>query len=127
MVVHVEDVVVPNHNVLAAEGRIVYADSNGNRVVAVDRESGRETASVTVPGEPAFARGLARLEDDVYLVGSQRPLAIHAVDLRRGEVVSSHELEGGETETVYAVALVPPSFARPGGQIFRAHREGVTA
>jgi hypothetical protein len=127
VLVHVRDVVVPNHNVLAVGELVVYADSNGSRLVAVDRATGEERASVTVPGEPAFARGLARLDGDVYLVGSQRPLAVHAVDLARGEVVRTYELEGGETETVYAVALAPPNFARPGGEIFRAHREGVVA
>lgn len=127
VLVHVKDVVVPNHNVLAVDDLIVYADSNGNRIVAVDRASGAERAAVTVPGEPAFARGLVQLDADTYLVGSQRPLAIYAVDLARGEVVSSYELEGGETETVYAVALAPPTFARPRGEIFRSHREGVTA
>jgi hypothetical protein len=127
VLVHVRDVVVPNHNVLAVDDVVVYADSNGSRLVAVDRGSGAERASVTVPGEPAFARGLARLEGDVYLVGSQRPLAVHAVDLARGELVRSYELDGGDTETVYAVALAPPAFARPSGEIFRAHREGVAA
>ncbi len=127
VLVHVKDVVVPNHNVLAVEDRIVYADSNGSRVVSVDRATGAERAAVTVPGEPAFARGLARLERDTYLVGSQRPLAVHAVDLARGDVVASYPLEGGDTETVYAVALVPPTFTRPAGEIFQAHREGVAA
>jgi hypothetical protein len=127
VVVRVQDVVVPNHNVLAADGVIVYVDSNGSRLVAVDRATGKERAAVTVPGEPAFARGLARLDGDVYLVGSQKPLAFYAVNLARGEVVESYQLEGGETETVYAVALVPPGFARPSGEIFRTHREGVPA
>jgi hypothetical protein len=127
VLVHVKGVVVPNHNVLAVEGRIVYADSNGSRLVAVDRATGEERTAVTVPGEPAFARGLARVAGDVYLVGSQKPLAFYAVDLARGEVVESYELEGGETESVYALAVVPPSFARPSGEIFRAHRQGVAA
>ena len=127
VVAHVKGVVVPNHNVLAVDDRIVYADSNGSRLVAVDRTTGEECAVVAVPGAPAFVRGLARLEGDVYLVGSQKPLAFHAVDLALGRVVESYELEGGETETVYAVALVPPGFARPSGEIFRAHRQGVAA
>jgi hypothetical protein len=127
VLVRVRDVVVPNHNVLGVADAIIYADSNGSRVVAVDRGSGEERVSVAVPGEPAFARGLVQVDENVYLVGSQRPLAFHAVDLVRGEVVASYELDGGETETVYAVALVPPSFARPGGEIFGADRQGVAA
>lgn len=127
VVVHVKDVVVPNHNVLAVGDEILYVDSNGSRLVAVDRATGEERAAVTVPGEPAFARGLARLDGDVYLVGSQRPLAVHAVDLARGVVVRSYDLGGAETETVYAVALAPPGFVRPSGEIFRAQREGVAA
>jgi hypothetical protein len=127
VLVHVKDVVVPNHNVLGVDDKLVYADSNDSRLVAVERASGEEQTAVTVPGEPAFARGLVRLENDVYLVGSQKPLAFYAVDLGRGEVVESYELEGGETETVYALALVPAAFARPGGEIFRGHREGVRA
>ncbi len=127
VLLHVRQVVVPNHNAAADGDRLVYADSNGSRVVAVDRDGGGEVAAVDVPGEPAFARGLARLGDDLYLVGSQRPLAIHAVDLAQGRVAESYGLGGGETETVYAVALVPPQFTRPVGEIFRERREGVAA
>jgi hypothetical protein len=127
LLVHVQDVVVPNHNVLAVDDLLLYADSNGSRLVAVERASGRDRAEVTVPGTPAFARGLARLAGDVYLVGSQCPLAVHAVDLARGQVVESYDLGGAGTETVYAVAVVPPTFSRPSGDapLFDGSRQGV--
>jgi hypothetical protein len=121
LLLRIEDVVVPNHNVISTGDLLIYADSNGSRLVAVDRETGRERVAVPVPGKPAFVRGLTRLEDDVYLVGSQAPLAIYVVDFACGEVVASYDLGGAATETVYAVGVVPPVFADPSGSggVFR--------
>jgi hypothetical protein len=127
LLLRVEDVVVPNHNVHEAGDLLVYDDSNGSRLVAVERSSGRERSSVPIPGDPAFVRGLARLDDDVYLVGSQAPLAVHAVDVRRSEVVGSFELAGAEHESVYAICVLPSIFAVPntGRGVFGAALEQV--
>jgi hypothetical protein len=121
LLLRIEDIVVPNHNVLHTEGLLAYVDSNGSRLVVVDRRSGRERSSVAIPGAPAFARGLALLEDDVYLVGSQAPLALYAVDASRGEITASYELEGAEHESVYAACVLPTVFADPAetGGVFR--------
>jgi len=69
--------------------------------------------SVPIPGSPSFARGLARLGERLYLVGSQAPLALHAVDLDAGKVTASIELDGEPAESVYGLEVVPESFAAP--------------
>jgi hypothetical protein len=104
---------VPNHNVLVHGGDVVYNDSNGDRVVAWDVDGRRVRAAVSIPGERAFARGLARLDDGRYLVGSQRPAQLHVVDLDAGEVVESIDLGGDPREAVYAVCVVPSPFEAP--------------
>ncbi len=105
--------VVPNHNVARSEGLVVFNDSNANRLVAVDPKTNEELLSVAIPGDPPYARGLARIGPDRWLVGSQRPLAVHDVDVRRGEVVASHVFEAPEDESVYAVCLLPGDFSPP--------------
>jgi hypothetical protein len=106
-----DGIAVPNHNVLAAGGLIVYNDTNRGRLVAFERDTGRERVAVPVPGDPSFVRGLARLDNGVVLVGSQRPLAVHAIDLNQGELVASYELDGAPNESVYAVCPLPAGFA----------------
>jgi hypothetical protein len=113
ILLRVHDVVVPNHNCLQAGEILLYGDSNGSRLVAVDRATGSERSSVAIPGGPAFVRGLVQLEEDVYLVGSQAPLALYAVDLRRGEIVAGYELDGAEHESIYAVCVLPSAFDTP--------------
>jgi hypothetical protein len=108
---------VPNHNVHEEDGLLVYNDSNASRVVAVDRDSGRERHAAPVPGSPAFARGLASLGDGRFLVGSQAPAALHTIDLAGGRVLESLDLGGHERETVYAVSLLPPWFDDPPAQV----------
>jgi hypothetical protein len=105
------NVTVPNHNVIEREGALLYNDTNEGRLVA-------GPASVPVPGDPSFARGLAHLRDDVYLVGSQRPLAVYAVDVAAGAVVETFELGGDENESVYAIAVLPEAFASPSTSMF---------
>jgi hypothetical protein len=115
----VPDVVVPNHNVIEDGALLVYNDSNAGRVVAYDTRAGSERTAVAVPGSPSFARGLARLDDGTYAAGSQAPLAVHVVDLERGEVVRSLPMEGGETESVYGICPLPDDFSTPAdGSIF---------
>jgi hypothetical protein len=129
VLLRVENVVVPNHNVLQTGELLLYVDSNESRLVAVNRATGRERSSVAIPGAPAFARGLAALEGDLYLVGSQAPLALHVVDMARGEIAASYELDGAENESVYAVCVIPSGFADPGetGGVFRKAPEQVAS
>ena len=103
---------VPGHNVLERDGTMLYNDTHRGRLVAFDETREVETASVRIPGDPSFARGLAHWHDDVYLVGSQRPLAVHGVDVALGAVTATFELDGAENESVYAIALLPDTFAQ---------------
>ena len=105
--------VVPNHNAARADGLVVFNDSNANRLVAVDPRTNEERRSVAIPGDPPYARGLASIGPDRWLVGSQRPLAVHDVDLARGEVVRSYAFDAPDEESVYAVCLLPDEFAEP--------------
>jgi hypothetical protein len=117
IVYRVEDVSVPNHNVLVCGDRVLYNDSNGGRLVEVDLAGQAETRAVAVPGEPSFARGLAALGGDRYLVGSQRPAAVHVLDLGEGRAVGSFPFSGDERESVYAVAVLPETFDDPPSRI----------
>jgi hypothetical protein len=108
-----EGAAAPNHNVARDGDLLLYNDSNRDRLVAVDRRSGREQASVAIPGSPAFARGLAPAGSGSWLVGSQGPAAVSLVDLERGEVAATFPLDGHENETVYAIAELPDEFADP--------------
>lgn len=104
---------VPNHNALLDGELLVYNDTNHGRLVAYDRSRGVVHRSVAIPGSPSFARGLLRLGEGLYAVGSQAPLALHIVDLERGVVSASVSLGGVERESVYAVCALPDSFAEP--------------
>ncbi len=115
LLLRVEETFVPNHNVLEAGGLLVYGDSNGNRLVGVDPATGKEEAVVDVPGGPAFVRGLIRLANGLFLVGSQKPLAFYAVDLLRGRVEETYRLDGEENECVHALCVLPPTFGDPSG------------
>jgi hypothetical protein len=112
------DVAVPNHNVLEHGGGLIYNDTNGGCLNAYVRRGKIEHFTVPVPGDPSFARGLAHLGDDVYLVGSQHPLAVHTIDVAAREVVETIELAGEENESVYAIAVLPETFALPSTSMF---------
>ena len=115
VVLHRRDhaVEAPNHNAGEDGDLLVYNDSNRNVLVLWDRRAGAEVRAIPIPGDPPFARGLTRVGPGKWLVGSQRPLAVHAVDLERGEVVRSYELGGGENESVYAITPLPDRFDEP--------------
>ena len=104
---------VPNHNVAEEGDLLVYNDSNRNCLVAWDRRLGEERCAVVIPGEPGFARGLARIGPSLWLVGSQAPCAVYAVDLERAEIVASYPLGGVENETVFGICPLPGAFAQP--------------
>jgi hypothetical protein len=112
VVLHGTGTTVPNHNVDALGEDVVYLDSNGGRLVVAGRD-GEEHIAVPIPGAPSFARGLTRIADRTYLVGSQAPFALHAVDLDEGAVVESIELEGEPNESVYGLEIVPDAFSAP--------------
>jgi hypothetical protein len=106
-------VAVPNHNVAEAGDRLLFNDSNRHRLVVHDLERGSDVAAVSIPGDPPFVRGLARVEPGVWLVGSQAPLAVYAVDAERGKRVAEYRLGGVEHEAVYGICPLPAAFADP--------------
>lgn len=113
LLLHVQGTTVPNHNAIVLGDRVVYNDSNRCKLIARTAGSGEIVAEVEVPGEPGFARGLAHLGGDQYLVGSQNPASIHKIHLNDGFVAGSVDLCGVSQETVFAIAQLPARFARP--------------
>src|SRR5262249_44575123 len=103
----------PNHNPVEDGGLLLYNDSNRNALVAWDAAGRQETCSVAVPGDPPYARGLAKVGHERWLVGSQRPLAMYEIDVRRANIVGPYTLEGGEEESVYAICPLPERFEEP--------------
>jgi len=104
---------VPNHNIGEEGDLLVYNDTNRDRIVAWDRRAGEERCAVAIPGKPPFVRGLARIGPNRWLVGSQKPHAVYAVDLERGEIVATYELGGHEDETVFGICNLPERFEQP--------------
>jgi hypothetical protein len=103
---------LPNHNALEVDGVLAYNDSNRGRLVAHERRGGA-IRSVEVPGDPPYARGLAWLGGETFLVGSQRPTALHTIDLGAGRVTSSTVIGRDPSESVSSIALLPDSFEEP--------------
>ncbi|MFL5820377.1 MAG: hypothetical protein ACJ76S_06810 [Solirubrobacteraceae bacterium] len=114
VVMRTTDTAVPNHDALIEGDRLLYTDSNMNRLVAIDRHTGSEIAAVGVPGSPSFARGVVQLAGESFLVGSQLPAAIYRVDMAAGLVIDAILLSDDPRETVFAIALVPDGFTPPG-------------
>ena len=110
---------VPNHNLARDGDLLVFNDTNAGCLVGRDLVTG-QTIAVPIPGDPPFARGLAMLSPGVFLVGSQRPAAVHAVDLRERRLLWSLQIDGDELETVYALAIVPDDFDDAPRAIFQA-------
>jgi len=108
-----EGLTVPNHNVLRTVHHLVYNDTDRGELVALDARTLRPERAVRVPGTPSFARGLAQLDDDVFLVGSQAPTAIHLIDLAANSVLGGVVLGDDARESVYAITVLPESFADP--------------
>jgi hypothetical protein len=103
----------PNHNVAEDGDLLVYNDSNRNCLVAFDAARDAELRAVQIPGDPPFARGLTRVGRGLWLVGSQEPAAVHAVDLEHGGVVGTFSLQAIPDETVYAISPLPDRFDDP--------------
>jgi hypothetical protein len=104
---------VPNHNVAEVADLMVFNDTNRGCLVAHDLRLDEERSAVPIPGTPGFARGLARIGPNLWLVGSQEPFAVHAVDLDTARVVASYPLGGVENETVFAISALPDEFDDP--------------
>jgi hypothetical protein len=104
---------VPNHNVAEDGDLLLYNDSNRNCLVVWDRRRDEERSAVPIPGDPPFARGLLRIGPRLWLVGSQQPAAVYAVDLDRGAIVATYELGGVENETVFGIEALPDTFEDP--------------
>ena len=104
---------LPSHNVGEDGDLLVYNDSSNHRLVAWDAVRREVRCEVPIPGSPPYARGLARIGDDLWLVGSQAPLSVHAVDLRREAVVASYPLAGIQDEVVFGICPLPEDFDDP--------------
>ena len=104
---------LPSHNVEEDGDLLVYNDSSRHRLVAWDSVRQEPRCEVPIPGDPPYARGLAKIGDDLWLVGSQAPLSVHAVDVRRAEVVASYPLGGIQDEVVFGISPLPDRFADP--------------
>jgi hypothetical protein len=107
------EVAAPNHNSAEDGDLLLYNDSNRDALVVWDRAAAREVRTVAIPGDPAFARGLARVGPGRWLVGSQKPLAVYEVDVEAGALVATYDLAGDDEETVYAICELPDGFDDP--------------
>src|SRR5207302_1620521 len=67
---------------------------------------------VTRP-EDEGRRGSSGLEPGRWLVGSQAPLAVYAVDIESGKRVATFPLGGVEHEAVYGICPLPDGFGDP--------------
>ncbi len=112
-----QDTAVPNHNVLWAEDRLLYNDSNGGALVSLSLAEPGCVHRMVIPGAPSFARGLALLDNRTALVGSQAPAAIYRAELDDHIVTLKQQLSGRSTESVFALCLLPAHFAQPPEQL----------
>ena len=106
-----EGIAIPLHNVAWINDKLIFNDSNAGALVATAGDDCADR-SVPIPGSPSFARGLAHCGDEVFLVGSQAPLALYRVDLGTSTITATIPLHGQEHESVYAICPLPASFCR---------------
>jgi hypothetical protein len=105
---------VPSHNLAVIDDLVVVNESARGRIVGLDRESGAIVRSVELPGDYPFPRGLIRLDDGRFLVGTKWPATLSVVDLAAERVDERIELPDDRDETPYAIASVPEDFGDPG-------------
>jgi len=108
---------LPAHDVAVDGSRLVVNDSAAGRVLALDRATGAVVRSVALPGDLPFPRGLARLPDGRFAVGTQDPAAIRIVDLDDERLIRTISLPGDRGESPYAIAVVPGTFEDPSGRL----------
>lgn len=110
---HTPNTRVPNHNVLQAGEHLLYNDSNGSRLVALPWLGNGAPKAIVIPGEPGFARGLAQLDSERFLVGSQAPAAVYEANVPTQQVTRRYLWESKPHETVYGLCLLPDHFSDP--------------
>lgn len=108
---------VPVHNAVPYEDRIAIADSGAGRVIAVDRRTGDVVRSVELPEELPFPRGLLRLPDGRFVVGTQQPVALTIVDLEAERIDDRVVLPDDRGEASYALVALPDGFEDPAGRL----------
>jgi hypothetical protein len=112
-----DDVAVPNHNPMETpDGKLIWNDSNAGVLVRRDPATTVNERTIPLPGSPSFPRGLAQLDRDRFVVGSQS--AIHTVDITGGRLISSLAIGGQKDEAVFGISLLPDSFGDPVRSIF---------
>jgi hypothetical protein len=104
---------VPSHNLAVGDGLLVVNESARKRLVALDRETGAIVRSVELPGEQPFPRGLLRLGDGRFVVGTQLPPTLYVVDLMAERLDERILLPDDRGEAPYAITAVPGSFGDP--------------
>lgn len=105
-----EGVKIPNHNLLWNEDSLLFNDTHSSQLVSLGMD-GRRRRQVEIPGTPrAFARGLAPLGGQRFIVGSQCPTALYEVDLHAERCELLCRLGDNVHECVYAVHAVPDTF-----------------
>lgn len=109
---------VPNHNVVQVDNLLLYNDTNSGELVAIALDKSSSERRIKIPGNPSFIRGLAQIDQDNFLIGSQAPTAVYQVDLKIGSVVSIFLLDGETNESVYSICLLPQDFQDPTKDIF---------
>jgi hypothetical protein len=102
----------PNHNVVEHGREVLLCETSRGIVVGLNRDTGEER-SVEVQDAAGFVRGLARLCDDQFLVGSRRPAALHKVDLAAGRAERLMTLSDEWAESVHDIAPLPTSWNDP--------------
>jgi hypothetical protein len=104
---------VPNHNLIPVGELLLYCDSNVGALAAWDRAVAAPAGRIDIRARSRFARGLARVDDDLYLVGTPHPMELHALSLEAGRVLWSVPLGGSPFETPFAIAPIPDAFDDP--------------
>jgi hypothetical protein len=114
LLIHLGSKKVPNHNILQVGKHLLYNDSNDGQLVALTESNDWSPSKIIkIPGDPPFARGLAHISENHYLVGSQAPTAVYRIDLKTAAILDTIQLSSRPTESVYAISLLPDSFAPP--------------
>jgi len=108
----VHGVKFPNHNAVQHGPSLVYNDTNRSQLVQQSFD-GSWKKQIRIPGKPAFARGLAALGRNRFVVGSQQPTALYEVDLDAMKVERLVELGTHVHESVFGIHVLPDGFNDP--------------
>lgn len=108
---------LPVHNAVPFGDLVAVNDSARGQVLALDVRTGTTVASVQIPGELPFPRGLLRLNGNRFLVGVQHPGRLLVVDLGEQRIEDEIPLPDDRDESPYAIAFVPDGFDDPAGRL----------